>query len=408
MQFSANMSSYSSFFFLWVAASTTTTRVVADGFNWNFLRGSSNKNAKNVTTAEAPQSRIVGGTAANWQTDFPFFVNLDGCGGSLIWPDLVLTAAHCNEGMTTAQTSDGARHGIVSGTTHPSWTWENDNFDMMVLKLESPASVSVARINLNADANVPANDQPLQVVGLGLTSEGGAESDTLQQVTVNYIPTDPTCNTLYEGQITDAMMCAGVPNGGKDSCQGDSGGPIFVGNTQVGVVSFGDGCGRPNKPGVYSRVSAGHDWIQQQICCQSASPPSACGGAVDASVCPNNLNAGGGGQDDDDFGFFDDDDTPSTGGGGGGPNPTPSPDVGGGPNPTPSPTPFGTDVSDDGNWPTDDAAWVDDFVPGTDDGGEWVDDGGLTDDGGWTDDGGNFTDDFGFVDDAGFVDDLFF
>jgi secreted trypsin-like serine protease len=88
-----------------------------------------------------------------------------------------------------------------------------------------------------------------------------------------------------------------VEGGGKDSCQGDSGGPIFVGNTQVGIVSFGDGCARPEKPGVYARVSASYDWIKMMICCHASKPPGDCG-TVDASQCPNDLGTGGGGDDD--------------------------------------------------------------------------------------------------------------
>eukprot|EP00966_Prymnesium_polylepis_P034267 796148-Prymnesium_polylepis.1 len=64
------------------------------------------------------------------------------------------------------------------------------------------------------------------------------------------------------------MLCAGFPEGGRDTCQGDSGGPLFVmptGETDkavlVGVVSFGEGCGFAGFPGVYARVSYFYDWI---------------------------------------------------------------------------------------------------------------------------------------------------
>jgi secreted trypsin-like serine protease len=60
------------------------------------------------------------------------------------------------------------------------------------------------------------------------------------------------------------MVCAGYADGGIDACQGDSGGPLVVGDTLIGIVSFGDGCGKAGKPGVYTRVSAYVDDIKAQ------------------------------------------------------------------------------------------------------------------------------------------------
>ena len=70
-------------------------------------------------------------------------------------------------------------------------------------------------------------------------------------------------------QTTDTMICAGLDKGGKDSCQGDSGGPLFFNkedrNYLIGLVSWGEGCARANKYGVYSKVNNQVDWISQQI-----------------------------------------------------------------------------------------------------------------------------------------------
>lgn len=80
---------------------------------------------------------------------------------------------------------------------------------------------------------------------------------------------------MYGASITDQMLCAGYTEGGKDSCQGDSGGPIVKRVPQsngkyidyhVGVVSFGDGCARPNRPGVYARTSAAKSFIEDTLC----------------------------------------------------------------------------------------------------------------------------------------------
>lgn len=73
------------------------------------------------------------------------------------------------------------------------------------------------------------------------------------------------CNEDYEGDITPDMICAGVPEGGKDSCQGDSGGPVVLNGNLVGIVSWGDGCARAGYPGVYTNVAYFLDWINQTV-----------------------------------------------------------------------------------------------------------------------------------------------
>lgn len=149
-------------------------------------------------------------------------------------------------------------------------------YDFMVMQLDSPVT-GITPVKLNSDPNYPVDNQVLTVVGFGVTTPGGSEPNVLRKVNVNYVnPT--TCNNDYGGQLTPSLMlCAGEPNGGKDSCQGDSGGPILdENNVQVGVVSFGDGCAQRGYPGVYSRISGGLDWINQQICTYSSNPPSSC------------------------------------------------------------------------------------------------------------------------------------
>jgi secreted trypsin-like serine protease len=80
------------------------------------------------------------------------------------------------------------------------------------------------------------------------------------------------CNdpNAYNGSIKGGMLCAGLPRGSVDACQGDSGGPLVWRNQEtgpvlVGVVSFGEGCARPLKYGVYTRVSAYRDWIDRTL-----------------------------------------------------------------------------------------------------------------------------------------------
>ena len=69
--------------------------------------------------------------------------------------------------------------------------------------------------------------------------------------------------------IFPSSMCAGVPEGGKDTCQGDSGGPVAWRESEakrsylLGVVSWGSGCGDANSPGVYARVTYYLPWIEE-------------------------------------------------------------------------------------------------------------------------------------------------
>ena len=98
-------------------------------------------------------------------------------------------------------------------------------------------------------------------------SDDGSGAEFCHYVMVPTITNDD-CNIkeAYDGRVTHSMLCAGYPGeGGKDSCTGDSGGPLVCDeNGQAvlaGVVSWGDSCAKPDKPGVYSRVTYVLDWI---------------------------------------------------------------------------------------------------------------------------------------------------
>jgi len=212
---------------------------------------------------------VVGGTRAA-VGEFPFMVRLSmGCGGALYSPTIVLTAAHCVNGTGT-NTSITATVGVVD-LNSPSRITRRSNYvyrapgyngngkDWALIRLASPVT-GLATLPI---AKTTAFDSgTFTVAGWGAAREGGAQQRFLLKATVPFV-SDTTCNSaaMYAGQvIASDEICAGFTQGGVDTCQGDSGGPMFRRDAanawiQVGIVSWGDGCARPNKPGVYSQVS---------------------------------------------------------------------------------------------------------------------------------------------------------
>ncbi len=225
---------------------------------------------------------IVGGTNAPAGL-YPYQVSIQDtrgghfCGGSIIGDRWVLTAAHCVVGSRTSQllveggitslSSRGAMFGVRQIVVHPSYNSRTSDNDIALLELTSSAG-SLGPVDLMdapAEGTYARSGTAAVVTGWGTLSSGGRSPDSLQHVTVPIV-SDATCDASYRpyGQsITSRMICAG--QAGRDSCQGDSGGPLVVsgpsGWAQVGVVSFGFGCGDARFPGVYSRVSAFESWI---------------------------------------------------------------------------------------------------------------------------------------------------
>jgi secreted trypsin-like serine protease len=168
------------------------------------------------------ESRIVGGTFAQ-PGAYPFLVQGDGCGGSLIADDIVLTAAHCvgafdgqvyvgpNQQYSTAGGAE--RIAVQAQLAHPSYSSRTEAFDFMLLKkLARPVSnPNLKPVTLNTLFSNPAPSDVLTVIGFSATSESGNGSNQLRQVNVDAIAYN-TCKRQYGGGIVDASVARFAPN----------------------------------------------------------------------------------------------------------------------------------------------------------------------------------------------------
>merc|ERR1711981_517275 len=202
----------------------------------------------------------------------------------------VMCAAHCFDkgqsmsgyniraGVKDKGDNSGQTIEIANGVWNEEMPYVGNNNDFIILKLSSTLTFNdnVGPACLPDPDHAPdTKGQTCFVSGWGTLSSGGSSPSSLQWVAVPTV-TNQQCSQAYSG-ITDSMICAGLPEGGKDSCQGDSGGPFVCRDNDkavlTGVVSFGIGCALPDYPGVYARTTAVLDWVKANMGGNAPPPP---------------------------------------------------------------------------------------------------------------------------------------
>lgn len=227
---------------------------------------------------------IVGGTNAS-PNQYPYQISMKSasydhfCGGSLVRTGsgeiVVVTAAHCLSGESASNVQVVVGRHTIDGSTgnqytkeykvkkiilHPEYDDDTVNNDIAIMYLDGTVETNpgVQPIELTDKPTVNFFNQECIITGWGALTEGGESPNILQHASVDFFP-DVKCTKDYgSGYEKKTMLCGGKRAGGIDACQGDSGGPFACKENGKlvlsGVTSWGQGCARVGKAGIYADV----------------------------------------------------------------------------------------------------------------------------------------------------------
>ncbi|NWS59481.1 FA10 factor, partial [Chunga burmeisteri] len=202
------------------------------------------------------------------------------CAGTILNEYFILSAAHCINhskvlqvlvGMVDKEKEEPSRamHRVEKVIAHAEFDAETFNNDIALLKLEEPITFSEDVVPACLPEEDFANDVLMNqafgiVSGFGVMFEHTEPVKRMKVLQIPYVDRD-TCKLALRNVVTENMFCAGYDKDGKDVCQGDGGGPhvtryngtYFV----TGIISWGEGCGKPGKYGVYTNLSKLLPWV---------------------------------------------------------------------------------------------------------------------------------------------------
>ncbi|XP_078033082.1 trypsin-7 [Augochlora pura] len=230
--------------------------------------------------------RIVGGALIDI-SKVPYMLSMmvnknHVCGATIIAEEWGLTAAHCvisfidrpEYNVTVRSGSSqhdfgGTIHNVTFMIYHEKYDPYSNDYDVALIKVEPPFNYSsvTAPAMLPTDVTKSIDATRGLVTGWGyFEDDDPVLSEDLQYVIVPKVPTE-TCRMYYSNRftVTKHQICYGFEEGGKDACKGDSGGPLVYDGTVVGITSWGDDCGEPYSPGVYTDVWTVMDWIENKM-----------------------------------------------------------------------------------------------------------------------------------------------